>query len=458
MIDQAGPARPRPLPLQAPHGGLPRRALAAPARAGPLPARAPSARRGAALWLRVNGSGGRGEQAEPALRGDARAPLRGRHQLRLPRGALRARLRRGRGDALPRRLPRAWSRRCAAWHRGRADRPGRRPRARARRVDDAPPEAVCPRTATASRRCCACSSATYRRRGHRRDEAERRFGDVVSALRLWAPGASAWARRAGAAPTRVRGSRCRRRRRGRPPGRLVPDGRRGAGLREFFTAVEQAARRSTSPGRAPLRDGLRARPRAEALSDYLLRCARCWTPPATPARRAWPCGWALCAEEGPRRPVQRRIEAAIALERFVMGGGPAAAPDGESPRELIGRGRGAPARAAARRPLRLPRRRPQGRGRRHPARDQPEPLVEIEARDLRASRARASRSRAVAMPDRSPSRTGAAESPRPEPEPEPDDQSDTAERSRSPCSPGARGRHPVGRLGFDDPEDYSAPV
>jgi hypothetical protein len=44
---------------------------------------------------------------------------------------------------------------------------------------------------------------------------------------------------------------------------------------------------------------------------------------------------ALCAEEGARHDVQHRLEAALALERFVMGGATGARPDAESPRELV---------------------------------------------------------------------------------------------------------------------------
>jgi len=44
---------------------------------------------------------------------------------------------------------------------------------------------------------------------------------------------------------------------------------------------------------------------------------------------------ALCAEEGARQDVQHRLEAALALERFVMGGATGVRPDAESPRELV---------------------------------------------------------------------------------------------------------------------------
>ncbi len=44
---------------------------------------------------------------------------------------------------------------------------------------------------------------------------------------------------------------------------------------------------------------------------------------------------ALCAEEGRRRLVQRRIEAAIWLERYVISGNARVRPGDDSPRELV---------------------------------------------------------------------------------------------------------------------------
>jgi histone H3/H4 len=60
---------------------------------------------------------------------------------------------------------------------------------------------------------------------------------------------------------------------------------------------------------------------AEALSDYLLslRALLSATSDAGQAGLALRVA-ALCAEEGQRRTVQRRVELAVALERFVMGG------------------------------------------------------------------------------------------------------------------------------------------
>ena len=137
--------------------------------------------------------------------------------------------------------------------------------------------------------------------------------------------------------------------------------RRGGGLREFFTA-----HRATPSGRQHVAWALdrfemgceRAHRRRGAVGLPARRCARCSTRPTTPARPAWRCGWRRCAPRRARAAsVQRRIEAALALERFVMGGArqPARADRLGVPARARGRGRGPPARAAARRALRLPR-------------------------------------------------------------------------------------------------------
>jgi hypothetical protein len=75
---------------------------------------------------------------------------------------------------------------------------------------------------------------------------------------------------------------------------------------------------------------------AQALSDYLLalRALLDATTAAGQASMALRLA-ALCAEEGARRDVQHRLEAALALERFVMGGASGVRPDDESPRALV---------------------------------------------------------------------------------------------------------------------------
>ena len=75
---------------------------------------------------------------------------------------------------------------------------------------------------------------------------------------------------------------------------------------------------------------------AQALSDYLL-ALRALLDATTAAGQASmaPRLAALCAEEGARGDVQHRLEAALALERFVMGGATGVRLDDESPRELV---------------------------------------------------------------------------------------------------------------------------
>ena len=77
---------------------------------------------------------------------------------------------------------------------------------------------------------------------------------------------------------------------------------------------------------------------AEALSDYLLglRALLDATSEAGEASLALRVA-ALCAEEGQRRAVQRRIEAALSLERFLMGGRGSLQEriGSESPRDLV---------------------------------------------------------------------------------------------------------------------------
>lgn len=61
---------------------------------------------------------------------------------------------------------------------------------------------------------------------------------------------------------------------------------------------------------------------AEALSDYLLALRALLDATSDAGRASLSLRLAaLCAEEGERRAVQRRVELALALERFVMGGG-----------------------------------------------------------------------------------------------------------------------------------------
>jgi hypothetical protein len=167
-------------------------------------------------------------------------------------------------------------------------------------------------------------------------EAEERFRELVTALRLWRPGAVSlgtpgWrqADEGRWSPLPLGGSG-----RGRGEGWLLQAGEE-AGLRDFVAALDGAA-----PGGvlawalARFEMGCGRPHEAEALSDYLLalRALLDATSDAGEASLAMRVA-VLCAEEGERRAVQRRIEAALALERFVMGG--AGGAPAESPRELV---------------------------------------------------------------------------------------------------------------------------
>jgi hypothetical protein len=165
-------------------------------------------------------------------------------------------------------------------------------------------------------------------------EAARRFRELMTVLRLFKPGrialgTVAW-RRAGEArwtPFEVRGD---------GPGRGEPwilyDGDEGD-LREFLTMVGEAEPAgAVSWALARFEMGCSHRLDAEALPDYLL-ALRALLDAGGEAGLA-SLGLrvaALCAEEGERRSLQRRVEDALSLERYVMGGG-----HGEELRDWIG--------------------------------------------------------------------------------------------------------------------------
>ncbi len=170
------------------------------------------------------------------------------------------------------------------------------------------------------------------------EEAAQRFAAVITAMRLWTPGGVAlgtpgWRQTdqgrwqpvsigSGAPP--------------RAPGWLLGTGEEQA-FREFFAAIEGARPPETvawALDRFEL--GCERALEAQALSDYLLalRALLDATTAAGQASMALRLA-ALCAEEGARRDVQHRLEAALALERFVMGGATGVRPDAESPRELV---------------------------------------------------------------------------------------------------------------------------
>ena len=153
-----------------------------------------------------------------------------------------------------------------------------------------------------------------------------RFADLVRGLRLWAPGVlaptgSAWVR-SDEGPWQHFDVEPNGPGRGDP---WIADEEDGAELREFLAAIEQAR----VPGRiawALERFELGCeRPRdAEALSDYLMALKALLDATDEPGRASLSLRLAaLCAEEPDRRAVQRRTEAAFALERFLVGGGSA---------------------------------------------------------------------------------------------------------------------------------------
>jgi hypothetical protein len=117
---------------------------------------------------------------------------------------------------------------------------------------------------------------------------------------------------------------------------MLPAGEEQA-FREFFTAisgVQPTATVAWALGRFEM--GCSRETDAEALSDHLL-ALRALLDATSDAGRA-SLGLrlaALCAEEGMRREVQDRLEAAVALERFVMGNSGGVRLDAESPHELV---------------------------------------------------------------------------------------------------------------------------
>jgi hypothetical protein len=108
-------------------------------------------------------------------------------------------------------------------------------------------------------------------------------------------------------------------------------------FREFFAAIDGARPGETVAWALERFEMGCERPsEAQALSDYLLalRALLDATSHAGQSSMALRLA-ALCAEEGERAQLQHRLEAALALERFVMGGATGLRTDPESPRELV---------------------------------------------------------------------------------------------------------------------------
>ena len=305
------------------------------------------------------------------------------------------------------------------------------------------------------------------------DEAAERFAAVVTALRLWAPGGvvlgtpgwrqldhARWQPVAIGSAASPRGGEW-----------MLHAGDEQA-FREFFTATVEA--RPPAPVAWALdrfEMGCAQATEAEALSDYLLGLrglldATTHTGQASFGLRLA----ALCAEEEARRDLQERLEAALAVERYVMGGSGGVRLDAESPRELVAEMEGhlrallrdvlcgyldADLKAVADDIL---------------IESGPDPSIEIQARDLRKE----------PDPDPDPPRFEREPAPvtfepelewesEPEYDPPPDYEAeldaepDTAEMeavavAAEPVRQAPDGVTESADWGWDDPEDFSAPV
>jgi hypothetical protein len=170
------------------------------------------------------------------------------------------------------------------------------------------------------------------------EEAAQRFAAVITAMRLWAPGGvvlgtPGWRQtdQGRWQPVSI-GS-------GAPPsasGWLLAVGEEQA-FREFFAAIDGSRPPETVAWALDRFEmGCERAMEAQALSDYLLALrALLDATTATGQASMAPRLAALCAEEGARQEVQHRLEAALALERFVMSGAHGIRSDPESPRELV---------------------------------------------------------------------------------------------------------------------------
>jgi len=156
-------------------------------------------------------------------------------------------------------------------------------------------------------------------------EARERFRRLVCGLRLWKPGGVAlsavgW-RRTGDGLWQAFEIDSGGVARGEPW--VLADGE-DADLREFLAAVDRARPAGAVAWALARFEMGCGRPRgADALSDYLLGLRALLDSGGAAAGGGLGLRVAvLCAEEGERRGVQRRVELAQALERFVMGDSP----------------------------------------------------------------------------------------------------------------------------------------
>ena len=170
------------------------------------------------------------------------------------------------------------------------------------------------------------------------DEAAQRFEEVVTAMRLWASGGvvlgapgwrqadhARWQPVAIGAAASARGAEW-----------MLRAGDEQA-FREFFAAITSAEPSASVAWALDRFEMGCARPtEAEALTDYLLGLRALLDATTDTGQASFGLRLAaLCAEEGARRELQDRLEAALALERFVMGHSGLARVDAESPRELV---------------------------------------------------------------------------------------------------------------------------
>jgi len=173
-------------------------------------------------------------------------------------------------------------------------------------------------------------------------EAPSRFRRLLTGLRLWKPGgvalaALAW-RRTGDGrwqPFEIEATGAAR---GEPW--ILVEGE-DPDLRQFLAAIAKSTHGgAVAWALSRFEMGCGRRFEAEALSDYLLGLRALLESGAETGRSSLALSVAvLCAEEGERKPVQRRVELAQALERFVMGDGPdddyLDAVGSDSPRTLV---------------------------------------------------------------------------------------------------------------------------
>jgi hypothetical protein len=170
------------------------------------------------------------------------------------------------------------------------------------------------------------------------DEAAERFASVVTAMRLWSPGGlslgtpgwrqadqARWQPVPIGSSTRPRGGEW-----------MLPAGEEQA-FREFFTAISAADR---PPHVAWALDrfemGSAQETDAEALTDHLLGLRALLDATTETGQASFGLRLAaLCAEEGSRGELQERMETATRLERYAMGHSSGASVDTESPRELV---------------------------------------------------------------------------------------------------------------------------